>query len=296
MVLIQSIELLKIMKNIILVILITLTTKAYTQKYLGSVKKYSIEQGLKINLRKVEGLYVRIHTLEDLEYFNANVCKFKNLKDLDLLVKNIETYNFPKCLCKLKKLIFINFYDQTEVIQEFPKTFLIIKSLKYLQMRGDFKSIPKNITRLKKLEELRIFDSDSLILPTNLKKLKELTFLELYSTGINTIPTGLDNLEILLLQRNNFKQIPPEIFEYKKLTYLDISFNKIIEVPTDIQSLILNDNEIQEADVNSFSKLHNLAWLKLYNNKIPKILQEEIYTSLPKCKIRFDDFSRYNIE
>ncbi|XP_044733413.1 leucine-rich repeat-containing protein 15-like [Chrysoperla carnea] len=90
----------------------------------------------------------------------------------------------------------------------------------------------------------------------------------------NDIFNSLKELKILLLNNNSISSIGDESFiNLNKLTYLDLSANKINEIPEKVfDSLnILNNNSIRLVDDESFSNLGNLQYLDLSVNNITEI-------------------------
>lgn len=296
------------MKNILIVILLFVAFSAFSQKtseqYIGGpYKKYSIEEGLKTNLKKVQSLYVRIDSLEDLEYVHKHICKFKKLKDLDFYIIGFEPnngYDFPDCLCELKQLLFIDFTHHTKVKREFPKAFLKIKSLISIRYTANLSAIPDDIGKLKNLESLEIDDADSLTMLSNLRQLKKLTFLSLCHNGLNSMPTGLEKVEFLLLNFNKFVEIPKAFSTYKSLVYLEMYHNQVTEISTDIQfikkleSLQLWANKVEYIDVDALKNLSNLDYLGLRFNNISKEIYQELVEKLPDIRMDLKRLKKYN--
>ncbi|KAM0679562.1 hypothetical protein GINT2_002191 [Glugoides intestinalis] len=87
---------------------------------------------------------------------------------------------------------------------------------------------------------------------------------------------GLTKLESLSLVNNNIKELQPNLFNnLQKLEYLNLSKNKLTELPScvfdglvNLKSLRLEDNNIKELQPNIFNNLQKLEYLWLYSNKL----------------------------
>lgn len=67
------------------------------------------------------------------------------------------------------------------------------------------------------------------------------TIIDITGDIYNSIEEALQNpdkVEILVLKRKGYKEFPKEIFQFKRLKYLDLSKNKITFIPKEISSLI----------------------------------------------------------
>ncbi|KAL9702468.1 hypothetical protein quinque_005986 [Culex quinquefasciatus] len=138
--------------------------------------------------------------------------------------------------------------------------------------------------------------------PKNIKHMSGVQWLKLDRTGIDTIPeemgrlmklehlsmknnqleklygelTDLTCLRSLNMRRNNIKSsgIPNELFDLEELTTLDLSHNKLKEVPEGLEKakslLVLNlsNNQIESIPPSLFINLTDLLFLDLSNNKL----------------------------
>lgn len=86
----------------------------------------------------------------------------------------------------------------------------------------------------------------------------------------------LKTLEVLNLDRNQFKQWPTEIFSLTSLRVLTLSFNQLEEAPpelgrlTNLTELRLGNNRIRTL-AKEISQLKKLKKLDLFNNQLPTI-------------------------
>lgn len=110
----------------------------------------------------------------------------------------------------------------------------------------------------------------------------EVTNLELVGNSIISIPdeafNGLPNLERLDLSRNNITSsgIGPKAFKsLKKLMRLNMDGNNLVHIPSDLPSTLeelkINDNNLQAIDEKSLSDLNQLVTLELEGNNLSEI-------------------------
>ncbi|XP_033269503.1 extracellular matrix protein 2 isoform X4 [Orcinus orca] len=107
----------------------------------------------------------------------------------------------------------------------------------------------------------------------------EITSLELIGNSITSIPdeafNGLPNLERLDLSRNNITSsgIGPKAFKLlKKLMRLNMDGNNLVAIPSELPSTLeelkINENNLQVIDEESLSDLNQLATLELEGNSL----------------------------
>ncbi|XP_040611883.1 extracellular matrix protein 2 isoform X1 [Mesocricetus auratus] len=110
----------------------------------------------------------------------------------------------------------------------------------------------------------------------------EVTSLELAGNSIISIPdeafNGLPNLERLDLSRNNITSsgIGPKAFKFlKKLMRLNLDGNNLVRIPSELPSTLeelkINDNNLQAIDEDSLSDLNQLVTLELEGNNLSEI-------------------------
>lgn len=117
------------------------------------------------------------------------------------------------------------------------------------------------------------------------------TFGNIYSIAndLNDLSIGNNGLD---LSGGNLSFLHPIIFNNTQLKFLDISANRLIEIPKEIknlknlESINLTQNKLQRLP-KEISKLKNLKILDLRNNQFSSSEKEKIKLLLPKCKIRF---------
>ncbi|XP_006876828.1 PREDICTED: extracellular matrix protein 2 isoform X2 [Chrysochloris asiatica] len=134
----------------------------------------------------------------------------------------------------------------------------------------------------------------------------EITNLELAGNSITSIPNeafnGLPNLERLDLSKNNITSsgIGPKAFKLlKKLMHLNVDGNNLIQIPSELPSTLeelkINDNNLQAINENSLSGLSQLVTLELEGNNLSetnvkplafKHLKNLSYMRLGKNKFR----------
>jgi len=151
--------------------------------------------------------------------------------------------------------------------------------------------IPKDIDRLRYLEELKIENFSLEIIPGSIGNLRKLKHLDLCYNHINGIPDSIGKLKSLRhidLSYNCIKEIPESIGLLKGLRYADLTYNRLQEIPESIgllknlKNLYLNCNEIEKIPV-SIGKLVSLKELNFHMNKIemmPKSIRNLVNLNL----------------
>ncbi|XP_058528935.1 extracellular matrix protein 2 isoform X2 [Ochotona princeps] len=110
----------------------------------------------------------------------------------------------------------------------------------------------------------------------------QITSLELVGNSITSIPdeafNGFPNLERLDLSRNsiNSSAVGPKAFKFlKKLTRLNLDGNNLVQIPSDLPSTLeelkINENNLQGIDEDSLSGLNQLVTLELEGNNLSEI-------------------------
>lgn len=130
-----------------------------------------------------------------------------------------------------------------------------------------------DLTKLEKLQELRIFKSDIKRLPEDIDKLKNLKELVIVDTKIKKLPERLSNMgiELLSIEHNNFKKFPMQITKLKELKKLIIINEKIKQIPPEISSL---------------TKLKSLMLIGLPIKIVPEIKSDNLrYLSVDRSKL-----------
>ncbi|KAH1083945.1 hypothetical protein J1N35_023706 [Gossypium stocksii] len=205
-------------------------------------------------------------------------------------------------LSSLKKL---NLRDCNLCEGDIPSDISRLSSLKHLDLGGNnFISIPSCVTRISKLEFLRLSDCRALkslpelltSIEENLQQLEFLQELDLSKTALRKPPSfisQLKNLQVLsfngskAIQRgriNSMASMLPSLLGLSSLQFLDLSHCNLFDIPSDICCLF----SLKELDLsgNNFtsipSSLFNLAYLGLSSCKELKSLPElsKVYNSV----------------
>ncbi|KAM9318994.1 leucine-rich repeat and fibronectin type III domain-containing protein 1-like protein [Pholidichthys leucotaenia] len=134
----------------------------------------------------------------------------------------------------------------------------------------------------------------SQILPSAFSDLRRLRALHLDSNRLTVIKDdhfkGLTNLRHLILANNQLYSISPHAFDdfLSTLEDLDISYNNLIEVPwdtigrlTNVNTLNMDHNLIENVPQGVFTNLHKLARLDMTSNKLKKIPPDPLFLRIP---------------
>jgi len=173
-----------------------------------------------------------------------------------------------------------------------------LTNLKILDIsENQIEFLPENMENLQKLEELYLYGNKiDDILPletlTNLSNLalnynnvkdilpiKNMSKLARFNASNNNIADisvieNLPNLISFAAHINKITILPDNFSDLKKLNYLDLSYNEILELPAmagldSLKTLYLGHNEI--SDMTPLDSLENLEVLSIAGNKITKI-------------------------
>lgn len=218
----------------------------------------------------------KLQHLNTLQLYLNKSCKLESIgllkyvKNLDLKYENNESY-IPKelfTLNDLEKLIIGGFKD---TLLNF--NIQNLKNLKYLELNGSFKSICKEIGKLKKLEELIISFQKIGSLPSEIGNLCSLKYLNIAFCELKSLPNTIGNLKNLVClnaQFNEIYQLPKSIKKLKKLKELKISANHLAIIPKELgfleslEILELSNNNITSIP-KEIGKLTKLKQLLLHN-------------------------------
>lgn len=166
----------------------------------------------------------------------------------------------PKSFLELAKLDYLELDLSYGKALDFQATFDLLAQLPNLKVLSLIKchagSISPNISKLKNLEKLILWNNDLTELPDEFSELENLKELNLRTNKFKEIPPqifALENLEKLIFCSNRIGNLPDELFDLKKLTFLDVESCGLKEIPSKIEQLI------------------QLETLKFGRNKISKI-------------------------
>lgn len=185
----------------------------------------------------ISKLYFKMHVVENVDIQHFPYHLFRNLNTWIMDTGDVTT--FPDEISKLENLEKLEINNNSFI--DFPESVTKLKALKELIFfQNFFEVIPSSIKNLHNLETLSIIHCPLKEFPNAILELK--TLKELYMCGALNfiIPDNLhelQNLEKLGLHTNGIKNFPECIIHLKKLKYLDISSNKIKNIPTAIEKL-----------------------------------------------------------
>ncbi|WP_430462213.1 COR domain-containing protein [Thalassolituus sp. LLYu03] len=234
----------------------------------------------------VEGLE-QIDDSETFELFYANFEGkgfYSTNKSGDLIAllirSNIE--NLPLLEhCKELKELYIEHND----LEEIPDYIFKLKSLTRLHIIGSrISNIPQKIKNLTNLRVVNFSSNSITHIPESFSELLKIEHLSLSNNSLSEFPAFIlksenSNIQLLDLKYNKIKDIPEEIEKLKHLEILILSGNQIKELPLSLSNLkellilCLDNNEIHEIG-NSLKGIQNLIHLALNNNKLTDLKEK----------------------
>lgn len=135
------------------------------------------------------------------------------------------------------------------------------------------KEIPKDVYKLKNLQELNVSKNKLKNLPKDLDTLKNLEIINASANDIDTLYAEIGNctqLKTLILNQNVIAHLPSTIANLTNLYFLDMWGNEITEFPTEISKL------------KNTLKIVDLRVINIHDDQ-----QEEIVKLLPDTKFFF---------
>ena len=237
-------------------------------KTIGACQKL---KHLKLSLCSISELPSTFNQLQALEYIDlswnqlsfipVSLFDLKNLKYINLSLNKIE--NLPG-----------NFVNWSYNLEE-----LHLAANFFAPAKEKIKSLPQNLSQLKKLKVLNLRDQIIETLPLNVfNQLKELETLNLMGGILQFIPddiTALSKLKNLNLKGNELKKLPDNLYLLNQLEDLNIAYNP--DLNFDEIALILEKMPfVKHLDI-SYNNF-DLSAAKLLQKKIPhtKIAKDEV--------------------
>lgn len=244
----------------------------------------------------LDSFFLVAEKFDFLEGIYVSGAKLNKNSDFDLLIDKLEG------LEHFKKLILNGNW-----ITSLPKGISRLKKLKTLDLSfNDFPEIPEEICTLKELEYLRLAKSKEFMrLPKNIGELNELRFLIFSGTSVKTIPSSIGRCKKLMHITANASQlraIPDELGQCKNLRYINVGYAKLKEIPasfcgiTDIESIAFGSNSISELP-DEFSQLKQLRFCSLSNSKFKEFPEQILeLKNLTNLLLHKNPFNRIPIE
>lgn len=172
-------------------------------------------------------------------------------------------------------------------------------------------SIPPWIAHFKELRKISSFESEIRYIPKELSKLEKLEYLYIKDSQIDTIPPYIKDfksLRVLILEGNRITHIPHALAEMDTLYFLSLGKNDISEVPeyicqiNGLNGLHLCDTKIKKIPdcIGSMSQLESLFLLNNQITELPEsiadlpLLEDLGITDNPITKLPEGLFSKPN--
>lgn len=285
--------------------MIIITTITYISNRVQPIKwkDKAFERAIQLALNKEgENIYSKqleniteLHIIgEKVAYINKSISEFDFLYDTSS--KNAPGYNF-----KLKEeTVYTNYYDKGD-----------IKSLEDIKYFKELKTLRIVLNKIENIEPLincpkleclylDFNELQNITILNSFDNLKNLSFAFNKIEDISPLESNiLRNLKILLLSGNNIIQANTleNLENRSNLKYLDLSVNKISEIPNleDYKSLTdldLHTNYI--VDISNLQKLESIEKLNLNDNKIENISSLETLKTLKTLYLSYNRIENIN--
>lgn len=229
------------------------------------------------------------------EFLQQKVKKFKKLTQLQiLLLENNAIADLPAEIGYMQNL-FILSSKKNKIIYIDP-AIAKCHNMLYLELYNTkLDSLPTSIQHMRHLELLRIGDneSDTLRLPEELTYLRGLRDLQLFDCNIYRLPQNMQNfdaMERLVLAGCKLDTLPGNFGYMPRLKHLDLQNNAIKEFPASftklrsLEYLTLRNNRLTSLP-EGFVWFTKLQTLDVRGNTIPEQQLEILRLSLPNCRI-----------
>ncbi|KAI9775715.1 MAG: cysteinyl-tRNA synthetase [Geoglossum umbratile] len=235
-----------------------------------------------------------------LETFPEFLCGLKNLVDLDISFNSIRSLpeEFGR-LIALERLVATN----NKLAGSLPGGFGDLKALKELDIRFNGISCIDPVFRLPRLEVLMVGHNGVSVVEgpfsrikmlhlshnpltrfaiLNQNSLPTLTTLSLASGKLSELPDGLfeklPNLEKLILDKNHFATLSPQIGKLRKLEHLSIAKNPLSSLPIEIG--LLTELRLLDLRENNLKKIPAEIW---HANKLETLnISSNVLAAFPK--------------
>lgn len=235
--------------------------------------------------------YGSIRTAKNKPEILSHISKLKNLRFLDLrknrihYLPNLDLHNLvhldiaSNYLCSVPNWIRNN-------------------KLTFLNLGvNNLKEIPEWISEFKDLTVLKLHKNE-LVDVSPIKTCTKVKFLNLYLNKMKKIPDFVwqfKDVEFFSWGLTGITHLPPNIGNWKNLTWLSLVANKLQSLPDDICKLTnlkgmrLNKNKIEKLPEN-IGLLKNLEELSLYRNCLKSLPESFAKLNLKKLNIAYNDF------
>ena len=215
---------------------------------------------------------LQLHFL-GLKRLSLDVINVPLLQELYVTGQSIE--ELPACLNRLHHLRVLSItgcglaYAEPGLWDVDSKTaFTSMNSIDLSQNK--LRHLPKGITNLAWLTQLKLSGNAISILPEDIARVKRLKHLRAENNLLESLPLGLFSLpalQTLFLSKNRIKELPDRIGQLKRLERLHIGQNQIAQLPSSIKSLA------------------NLQTLQAAHNKLRKMPEDFASESLGESLI-----------
>jgi Leucine-rich repeat (LRR) protein len=186
---------------------------------------------------------------EDSIFFTRN----KNLRSINLQKNAISA--IPATLGENRRLESL-WLGNNDLISTDMKPLLRLRRLNDLNLYNvGLTELPKSMGRLKHLKVLDLYYNKLTALPKQISRMKRLEQLAIAYNSFSTLPTSLAKarrLQVLYAHHNRLNQLPEKFSRLNRLRILDISHNGYVTAPSvlgslpSLEELSLNNNNIQE--------------------------------------------------
>jgi len=210
-----------------------------------------------------------------------------------LSLENRELSSFPKGIAKMKNLSYLNLGNNN--ITQIPGSIIELKKLRTLDVNfNKLNILPAEMGEMKWIRAINLAGNLFAKIPSQVISMKNLMQLDLSHNRLSALDTGFTfkRLEFLDISFNQISSLPDDIAQLKRLKYFRCTDNQLKMLPAGISDLTLLEELNLEGNQlttlpEKLYKLKKLRVLKLGGNPLDYREKERIKKELPRTEIYF---------
>lgn len=188
---------------------------------------------ISIDIKNLKSLKIFRSKSSEISWISNTLQELDNLEELTITGSGLDTIGFG--FKNFKNLKIFNF-SNNKISSLQDQIFENTSNLMTVNLSGNkLKKIPTSLYSLTKLEKLVLFNNKNI-------------------SSVSSEIKNLLDLKELYLNKNSITKVPKEIFSLKSLSILDMSYNKIEQLPsikinTSIKKISLKGNPINKSTI-----------------------------------------------